>query len=126
MSRLFSGDIAENIRYSRPDSSDTECRDRGAADSFETVQHLPLGFRTPVNGGTDSSAGVVDCPLARSNWRRRTFLLLDEATARIDRSAEERLITPLTGVDAHRETHRAYRRAPTDHRSPLRCYCRNR
>ncbi len=28
--------------------------------------------------------------------------------------------------DAYRETHRAYRRAPADHRSSLRCYCRNR
>lgn len=56
---LFSGDIAENIRYPRPDSSDTEVESAARrAGLFETVQHLPLGFRTPVNnGGTDLSAG---------------------------------------------------------------------
>ncbi|MDI8083797.1 hypothetical protein MJN69_30060, partial [Salmonella enterica subsp. enterica serovar Kentucky] len=38
---LFSGDIAENIRYSRPDSSDTEVEIAARqAGLFETVQHL--------------------------------------------------------------------------------------
>ncbi|SUI38153.1 ATP-binding protein [Salmonella enterica subsp. arizonae] len=42
---LFSGDIAENIRYSRPDSSDTEVEIAARrAGLFETVQHLPQGF----------------------------------------------------------------------------------
>ncbi|MEA7543832.1 hypothetical protein ONO12_26635, partial [Salmonella enterica subsp. enterica serovar Montevideo] len=45
---LLIGDIAENIRYSRPDSSDTEVEIAARqAGLFETVQHLPLGFRTP-------------------------------------------------------------------------------
>lgn len=98
---LFSGDIAENIRYSRPDSSDTEVEIAARrAGLFETVQHLPLGFRTPVNnGGTDLSAGQRQLiALARAQLAQAHILLLDEATARIDRSAEERLITSLTGV----------------------------
>ncbi|EAB7147442.1 salmochelin/enterobactin export ABC transporter IroC [Salmonella enterica] len=98
---LFSGDIAENIRYSRPDSSDTEVEIAARrAGLFETVQHLPLGFRTPVNnGGTDLSAGQRQLiALARAHLAQAHILLLDEATARIDRSAEERLITSLTGV----------------------------
>ncbi len=98
---LFSGDIAENIRYSRPNSSDTEVEIAARqAGLFETVQHLPLGFRTPVNnGGTDLSAGQRQLiALARAQLAQAHILLLDEATARIDRSAEERLITSLTGV----------------------------
>ncbi|EAV6461472.1 ABC transporter ATP-binding protein, partial [Salmonella enterica] len=98
---LFSGDIAENIRYSRPDSSDTEVEIAARqAGLFETVQHLPLGFRTPVNnGGTDLSAGQRQLiALTRAQLAQAHILLLDEATARIDRSAEERLITSLTGV----------------------------
>lgn len=57
---------------------------------FETVQHLPLGFRTPVNnGGTDLSAGQRQLiALARAQLAQAHILLLDEATARIDRSAE--------------------------------------
>lgn len=102
---LFSGDIAENIRYSRPDSSDTEVEIAARrAGLFETVQHLPLGFRTPVNnGGTDLSAGQRQLiALARAQLAQAHILLLDEATARIDRSAEERLMTSLAGV-AHTE-----------------------
>ncbi|EBL7064096.1 ABC transporter ATP-binding protein [Salmonella enterica] len=98
---LFSGDIAENIRYSRPDSSDTEVEIAARrAGLFEAVQHLPLGFRTPVNnGGTDLSAGQRQLiALARAQLAQAHILLLDEATARIDRSAEERLITSLTRV----------------------------
>ncbi|EAX4619893.1 ABC transporter ATP-binding protein [Salmonella enterica subsp. arizonae] len=102
---LFSGDIAENIRYSRPDSSDTEVEIAARrAGLFETVQHLPQGFRTPVNnGGTDLSAGQRQLiALARAQLAQAHILLLDEATARIDRSAEERLMTSLAGV-AHTE-----------------------
>ncbi|MBZ4754041.1 salmochelin/enterobactin export ABC transporter IroC, partial [Salmonella enterica subsp. enterica serovar Typhimurium] len=98
---LFSGDIAENIRYPRPDSSDTEVESAARrAGLFETVQHLPLGFRTPVNnGGTDLSAGQRQLiALARAHLAQAHILLLDEATARIDRSAEERLMTSLTRV----------------------------
>ncbi|ELX0421723.1 salmochelin/enterobactin export ABC transporter IroC [Salmonella enterica] len=107
---LFSGDIAENIRYSRPDSSDTEVEIAARrAGLFETVQHLPLGFRTPVNnGGTDLSAGQRQLiALARAQLAQAHILLLDEATARIDRSAEERLMTSLAGV-AHTEKRIAF------------------
>lgn len=102
---LFSGDIAENIRYSRPDSSDTEVEIAARrAGLLETVQHLPQGFHTPVNsGGTDLSAGQRQLiALARAQLAQAHILLLDEATARIDRSAEERLMSSLTGV-AHTE-----------------------
>lgn len=97
---LFSGDIAENIRYSRPDSSDTEVEIAARrAGLFETIQHLPQGFRTPVNnGGTDLSAGQRQLvALARAQLAQAHILLLDEATACIDRSAEERLMTSLAG-----------------------------
>lgn len=125
---LFSGDIAENIRYSRPASSNTEVEIAAQrAGLLETVQHLPQGFRTPINnGGADLSAGQRQLiALARAQLAQAHILLLDEATARIDRNAGA-LNDLACRSGASRETHCAYRRAPADHRSPLRCYCRNR
>lgn len=95
---LFSGDIAENIRYPRPSSSDAEVeRAARQAGLFDTVRNLPQGFRTPVNnGGADLSSGQRQLvALARAQLANAHVLLLDEATARLDRASEERLMTSL-------------------------------
>lgn len=106
---LFSGDIAENIRYSRPSSTndDVEIASQRAG-LYETVRNLPQGFRTPVNnGGADLSAGQRQLiALARAQLANAHILLLDEATSRLDRTSEERLMSSLTDV-AHAGKHLA-------------------
>ena len=95
---LFSGDIAENIRYSRPSSTDKEVEDAARqAGLLSTLRALPQGFRTPVNnGGSGLSAGQRQLiALARAQLANAHILLLDEATARLDRAAEELLMTSL-------------------------------
>ncbi|WP_380180278.1 salmochelin/enterobactin export ABC transporter IroC [Kalamiella sp. sgz302252] len=100
---LFSGDIAENIRYARPGSSNEEVENAARqAGLLNTVRALPQGFHTPVNnGGAGLSAGQRQLiALARAQLAGAHVLLLDEATARLDRAAEETLMTSLA-EDAH-------------------------
>ncbi|STT78780.1 putative ABC transporter [Klebsiella pneumoniae] len=106
---LFSSDIAENIRYSRPSSTNDDVEIASLrAGLYETVRNLPQGFRTPVNnGGADLSAGQRQLiALARAQLANAHILLLDEATSRLDRASEERLMSSLIDV-AHAKKHSA-------------------
>lgn len=106
---LFSSDIAENIRYSRPSSTNDDVEIASLrAGLYETVRNLPQGFRTPVsNGGADLSAGQRQLiALARAQLANAHILLLDEATSRLDRASEERLMSSLIDV-AHARQHSA-------------------
>ena len=106
---LFSSDIAENIRYSRPSSTNDDVEIASLrAGLYETVRNLPQGFRTPVNnGGADLSAGQRQLiALARAQLANAHILLLDEATSRLDRASEERLMSSLIDV-AHARKHSA-------------------
>ncbi|HHV1880290.1 TPA: salmochelin/enterobactin export ABC transporter IroC, partial [Escherichia coli] len=98
---LFSSDIAENIRYSRPSATneDVEIASQRAG-LYEMVCNLPQGFRTPVNnGGADLPAGQRQLiALARAQLANAHILLLDEATSCLDRTSEERLMSSLTDV----------------------------
>ncbi|PLE06701.1 multidrug ABC transporter ATP-binding protein [Klebsiella pneumoniae] len=106
---LFSSDIAENIRYSRPSSTNDDVEIASLrAGLYETVRNLPQGFRTPVNnGGADLPAGQRQLiALARAQLANAHILLLDEATSRLDRASEERLMSSLIDV-AHARKHSA-------------------
>ena len=84
---LFSGTVAENIRYARPETSDDEIeavsRQIGSGEWLET---LPQGLRTEVGErGARLSMGQRQLvSLMRVLVQRPAIFILDEATASID------------------------------------------
>lgn len=97
---LFTGTIADNIRYGNQEISDQEVRAAAAianADSF--IKRLPEGYNTMLYGdGSNLSQGQRQLlAIARVAAVRPPVLVLDEATSSID-TRTERLIEK--GMDA--------------------------
>ena len=97
---LFTGTIADNIRYGRLDASDEEVREAARianADSF--IRRLPDGYDTMLySDGSSLSQGQRQLlAIARAAVARPPVLILDEATSSID-TRTERLIEK--GMDA--------------------------
>ena len=91
---LFTGTIADNIRYGRLDATDEEVRQAARianADSF--IRRLPDGYQTLLHSdGANLSQGQRQLlAIARAAISRPPVLILDEATSSID-TRTERLI----------------------------------
>jgi ATP-binding cassette subfamily B protein len=88
---LFSGTIAENIAYGRPDASDGDIVDAAKAAYVDRFVHtLPNGYETRVSdGGGHVSAGERQLiTIARAFLARPQLLILDEATSSVDTRTE--------------------------------------
>ncbi len=97
---LFTGTIADNIRYGKLDASDEEVENAAKianADSF--IRRLPEGYDTMLySDGSNLSQGQRQLlAIARAAIARPPVLILDEATSSID-TRTERLIEK--GMDA--------------------------
>jgi len=91
---LFSGTVAENIRYGRLDATQAEVEAAAReANAEEFVLDLPLGYETTVGDrGLRLSGGQRQrISIARAVLRDPRILILDEATSALD-SHSERLI----------------------------------
>ena len=88
---LFTGDVAANIAYARPDASPAEIEAAArAVGALDLVRSLPHGFRQPVGErGQGLSSGQRQLiALARAELADPDILLFDEATAALDPATE--------------------------------------
>lgn len=110
---LFSGAVADNIRFSRPEASDEEVEAAARlANAHAFIMRLPAGYQTEIwEGGVNLSAGERQLiSIARAALAQPRILILDEATSSVDTVTElliqgalERLLAGRTAlVIAHR------------------------
>ena len=88
---LFTGTIADNIRYGKLDATDEEVRAAAKlanADAF--IRHLPQGYDTVItgDGGSLSQGERQLLAIARAAVSDPPVLILDEATSSIDTRTE--------------------------------------
>nr|WP_325297987.1 ABC transporter ATP-binding protein [uncultured Dysosmobacter sp.] len=89
---LFTGTVADNIRYGRLDATDEEVEAAAklaGADTF--IRHLPKGYQTVLSGdGGNLSQGERQLlNIARAACANPPVLILDEATSSIDTRTEK-------------------------------------
>ena len=97
---LFTGTIADNIRYGRLDASDEDVMAAArVANAHSFIRRLPQGYQTVLHSdGANLSQGQRQLlAIARAAISRPPVLILDEATSSID-TRTERLIEK--GMDA--------------------------
>jgi ATP-binding cassette, subfamily B, bacterial len=88
---LFSGTIAENIRYGRLEASDAEVADAArGANAHEFISGLPGGYATEIgeNGAQLSGGERQRICVARAFLKDAPILILDEPTSSIDSKTE--------------------------------------
>ncbi|MCE8043339.1 ATP-binding cassette domain-containing protein [Halomonas daqingensis] len=88
---LFTGTVADNLRYGKPDASLDELRAAARdANALGFVEALPQGFDTELGpGGVQLSGGQRQrLAIARALLKNPSVLLLDEATSALDAESE--------------------------------------
>lgn len=89
---LFTGTVAENLRYGRPEATDEEIR-RAAREAFADtfIERMPQGYQTQVGErGVRLSGGQKQrLAIARAFLKDAPVVILDEPTSALDAESEE-------------------------------------
>jgi ATP-binding cassette subfamily B multidrug efflux pump len=91
---LFSGTVATNLRYGKPDASDEELwHALEIAQAADFVRAMPEGLDTPIaQGGTTVSGGQRQrLAIARALVRRPSIYLFDDSFSALDLTTDARL-----------------------------------
>ncbi len=104
---LFTGTIADNIRYGRPDATDEEVIAAAKlANAHNFIEKLPDGYDTVISG-TGSQLSQGQCQLlsiARCAVADPPVMILDEATSSIDTRTEVLIQRGMDALMAGRTT----------------------
>ncbi|WOY89208.1 ABC transporter ATP-binding protein [Ligilactobacillus murinus] len=104
-SLLFTGTIADNIKYGRPDASDEEMIAAAKqAQIHDFIVSLPDGYATKVSDEQSifSTGQKQLVSIARTLLSDPDFLILDEATSNVDTVTEEKIQQAMDAVLAGR------------------------
>jgi ATP-binding cassette subfamily B protein len=104
---LFSGTVADNLRYGRPEASDQEVRAAAvAANAHDFIQALPQGYQTDIGQrGVKLSGGQKQrLTIARAFLKDPPILIFDEATSALDNESERAVQKALLDLSKGRTT----------------------
>lgn len=93
-SELFSGSIADNIRWGNPKASAEEvCRAARIAQAEEFILQMPDGYDTPIaeKGASLSGGQKQRISIARALIRNPELLIFDDSTSALDLATESKL-----------------------------------
>jgi ATP-binding cassette subfamily B protein len=100
---LFSGTVASNLRYGKPDATDEEMwAALDIAQGRQFVEEMPGGLDAPIaQGGTNVSGGQRQrLAIARALIRRPELYLFDDSFSALDLATDARLRRALKPVTA--------------------------
>jgi ATP-binding cassette subfamily B protein len=98
---LFSGTVASNLRYGKPDATEAEMWEAlDIAQARDFVEAMPEGLEAPIaQGGTNVSGGQRQrLAIARALIRRPDVYLFDDSFSALDVATDARLRHALAGV----------------------------
>jgi ABC-type multidrug transport system fused ATPase/permease subunit len=104
---LFSGTLAENIRYGQPDATPNDVvRAAKSAELHDFIMSQPARYETHLGeGGVSLSGGQRQrMALAMTLITDPSVLILDDSTSALDAVTESRIHRTLEHIQAHRST----------------------
>ncbi|WP_349863217.1 ABC transporter ATP-binding protein [Leifsonia sp. WHRI 6310E] len=96
---LFSGTVASNLRYGKPDATDDELwQALEIAQATDFVKAMPEGLESPIaQGGTNVSGGQRQrLAIARALVKRPEIYVFDDSFSALDTATDARLRAALT------------------------------